>query len=80
MAITVCERCKRETINTEPCNYCSKKVCVECEKASQRIQKLTRLVICKDCWGMMPRRKAYKNRHTVAQEAAAVAAEAAKTF
>jgi hypothetical protein len=80
MAIKVCERCKRETIKTETCDYCSRKICLDCEKATQRIQKLTRLVICKDCWGIMPRRSAYKNRHTMAQEAAAVAAEAAKAF
>ncbi|MGI0100334.1 MAG: hypothetical protein ACREBH_01245 [Candidatus Micrarchaeaceae archaeon] len=58
----LCERCKREIYKNEACNYCGKKICNSCVKGSQRVQKVTRLVICKDCWGNMKARGAFKNR------------------
>jgi predicted nucleotidyltransferase len=58
----LCERCKRDIYRNEICNYCSKKICNDCVKSSQRIQKVTRLVICKDCWSNMRKRGAFKNR------------------
>ncbi len=60
--LTSCDRCKREVFKYEQCNYCKRKICYNCMKSSQRSPKTRRLVICKDCWGMMPRRKAFKNR------------------
>jgi hypothetical protein len=57
-----CERCKKEVYKREVCNYCLRKVCESCEKSAQRIRKVTRLVICKDCWSNMPKRSAFKNR------------------
>ena len=58
----LCERCKREAYRYEPCNYCLRKICNSCEKSSQRIGKTNRMVICKDCWSVMERRMAFKNR------------------
>lgn len=76
----ICDRCKREVYRTEPCDYCGRKVGVECEKASQKASKVTRLVICKDCWSIMPRRAAYKNKHTMAQAARAAKMAAQATY
>ena len=60
----LCERCKKEIYKSEACNYCNKRICNDCEKSSIRIQKVTRLVICKDCWSNIKRRTAFKNGRT----------------
>ena len=60
----LCERCRKEVYLYEQCNYCNRKIGTECEKSSQRIGKTLRLVICKDCWGIMERRMAFKNRRS----------------
>lgn len=60
-----CERCKREIYKNETCNYCNRKICTKCVKSSNRVQKVTRLVICKDCWSNIRRRTAFKNKRTV---------------
>ncbi|MCW6159496.1 MAG: hypothetical protein LVQ95_00185 [Candidatus Micrarchaeales archaeon] len=70
---TVCERCKREIYRTETCNYCGRKIGTECIKASQRANKITRLVICKDDWSKLAVRAMYKNK-----QAPALAAKPAK--
>lgn len=57
-----CERCKDEIFKNETCNYCSRKICNNCVKSTMRVQKVTRLVICKDCWGNIKKRTAFKNR------------------
>jgi hypothetical protein len=58
----LCERCKDEIYKNEVCSYCEKKICNNCIKSSMRVQKVTRLVICKDCWGNIKKRTAFKNR------------------
>lgn len=58
----LCERCKREIFRYEICNYCGRKICDSCVKSSQKPQKTVRLVICKDCWSDMKKRKAFKSR------------------
>ncbi len=63
MPTMTCDRCKNEVVRVEQCNYCGKNVCNSCMKASQKASKLIRLVICKDCWGNMPKRSHYKNKH-----------------
>ncbi len=60
--IVLCERCKREIFKYDQCNYCQRKVCGYCVKSAQRSPKTRKLVICKDCWSVMPRRSAFKNR------------------
>ena len=55
-----CDRCKREIFKMEKCAYCNRQICSRCMKSSQRIKKTTRLVICKDCWGDMSKRKIFK--------------------
>jgi hypothetical protein len=37
-------------------------ICNLCAKSSSRYKKTTRLVICKDCWGNMKKRTAFKNK------------------
>jgi len=64
----ICERCKREINAYEICTYCGRKIGIECVKSSQRIQKVTRLVICKDDWGNLKKRKAFKNRRSSLKE------------
>jgi len=60
----LCERCKKEVYEIETCNYCKRKICHSCVKASQRKAKVNRLVICKDCWGKIPMRSLYKRALT----------------
>ncbi len=60
--IMLCERCKREVYRYEACTYCNRKVCYSCIKSTQRSPKTRRLVICRDCWGSMKKRGAFKNR------------------
>ena len=57
-----CDRCKNEIFKYETCNYCSRKICFSCTKSGQRPTKTSRLVICKDCWGDMKKRSAFKNK------------------
>ncbi len=67
----LCERCKREVYRYEKCDYCGRNVCSSCQKASQTATKTLRLVICKDCWTNMRKRRAYKNKELlVAKEGA----------
>ncbi len=66
----LCERCKSEIYKSETCNYCNRKICNNCIKSSQRVQKVTRLVICKDCWGNIKKRTAFKNRRAKVKVAA----------
>ncbi|MGC8628798.1 MAG: hypothetical protein ACP5T4_01135 [Candidatus Micrarchaeia archaeon] len=57
----LCERCKREIYKYEVCNYCGRKIGTECVKSSRRLSKSVRLVICKDCWSDVKKRKAFKS-------------------
>ncbi len=65
-----CERCGRELFKFVVCNYCNRKIGQECVKSSKRKSKVVKLTICKDCWSVMPRRKAYKNAEASVQAAA----------
>lgn len=56
----ICERCSRDITKFVVCNYCNRKVGNECMKSSKRQSRVVRLVICKDCWSILSRRKAYK--------------------
>jgi len=56
-----CERCGAEIYKYNVCNYCHRKICNNCVKSSRRVSKTVRLVICKDCWGDMEKRKAFKS-------------------
>ncbi|MCL4381846.1 hypothetical protein M1614_02605 [Candidatus Marsarchaeota archaeon] len=57
-----CERCKTEIYKYLTCNYCSRKICNNCLKSSQKSSKTVKMVICKDCWSDMKKRNAYKNK------------------
>jgi hypothetical protein len=67
--VLLCERCKKEVHILEHCNYCNRMICNSCMKSSSRYKKTTRLVICKDCWGSMKRRDAFKSNKTEVSEA-----------
>lgn len=57
-----CERCKKEIFRYSGCNYCGRKICDSCIKSSQRVAKVKKIIICKDCWSDMKKRKQYKNK------------------
>ena len=44
----------------ETYNSCGKMVCQSCVKSAKRLKKVTRLVICKDCWGDLKKRSKFK--------------------
>ena len=44
----------------EKCNSCGKMVCQACEKSAKRVKKVTRYVICKDCWTDLKKRAKFK--------------------
>lgn len=58
-----CERCGKEAHYFEYCDYCEPKrrVCRSCQKSSKTASKTLRLVICKDCWSKLERRKKFKS-------------------
>ncbi len=56
----LCERCSADIFKHEVCRYCNRKICSNCVKSSRRVTKTSRIVICKDCWSNMKRRKAFK--------------------
>jgi len=57
----ICERCGREVHFLEKCEYCNRKICASCVKSSKKLSRVRRIVICKDCWGEMEKRKAFKS-------------------
>ncbi len=61
----LCERCGKEVYKNEVCNYCKKKLCFNCVKSSRRVTKTNRIVICKDCWGKITKRKQFKSEGRV---------------
>jgi hypothetical protein len=56
----ICERCGKETHVLELCEYCNRKVCIPCEKSSKKTSRIRRIMICKDCWSAMGKRKKFK--------------------
>ncbi|MEM3791381.1 MAG: hypothetical protein QXL16_01465 [Candidatus Micrarchaeaceae archaeon] len=56
-----CERCGKEVSIREKCEYCSRKICNHCVKASRKVTKANRIVICKDCWNNTTLRSQYRN-------------------
>ena len=56
----ICERCSRQDYTLEKCDYCAKMVCESCKKSAKRVKKVTRYVICKDCWGKTTVRAKFK--------------------
>ncbi len=61
MVYVRCERCGKNIHKYNTCNYCKRKICVNCVKSSRRVSKTIRLVICKDDWSKLPSRKAFKS-------------------
>ena len=61
--IMTCDRCKKEIFKCETCGYCKRRICNACMKSSQRVKKINRLVICKDCWTNTKKRKVFKGNN-----------------
>jgi hypothetical protein len=57
----LCEKCSADVYKIETCRYCNKKICNDCVKSSRRVTKIARIVICKDCWSDMKKRKSFKS-------------------
>lgn len=64
----LCERCGREIYKYVTCDYCGRKICYDCIKSSENASKTKKLVICKDCWSNLPKRKAYKSKQAFKEE------------
>ncbi len=56
-----CERCKKEDHLVENCHGCKRGICRACNKSSKHKHDNKRAVICKDCWGNIPKRTAFKS-------------------
>jgi len=56
----ICERCSNAVHQVDECNYCHKKVCGSCLKASKRVKKTDRYAICRGCWGDLKARTKWK--------------------
>ena len=56
----ICERCSGQEYTLEKCNSCSRMVCESCKKSAKRVKKVTRYVICRDCWTDMKKRAKFK--------------------
>jgi len=67
LLVYTCERCKREIYRYDVCNYCGRKICNSCIKSSQTSTKTVHLVICKDCWTNIEKRKMYKHKQVPVQ-------------
>ncbi|MFH1443095.1 MAG: hypothetical protein ABIG96_03610 [Candidatus Micrarchaeota archaeon] len=59
--VNKCQRCNKEAHYVEKCKTCDRYVCRNCQKASKTASKTVRLIICKDCWGKMPKRKVWES-------------------
>ena len=56
-----CERCGKPTHLVRVCEYCKKSLCRACIKSAKRIEKVSRLIICKGCWGSIKKRRRFKS-------------------
>lgn len=56
-----CDRCGKETHFLEKCTFCEKMVCRACEHASKNVEKTTRVVICKTCFGDVNKMKKFEH-------------------
>lgn len=58
---TTCQRCKKERHYLETCYTCSRNVCQYCQKSGKSASKTERLIICKDCWSDLKKRKKWES-------------------
>ena len=58
--IETCERCGAQSAKLQRCDYCNRKLCLSCIKSMKR-KKVGHLIICKDCWGDISKRKLFKS-------------------
>ncbi len=54
-----CGRCGKDAYYMEACSGCTRMVCRDCQKSSLTASKTKRLVLCKDCWGDIKKRKKF---------------------
>ncbi len=57
----ICERCKKDIVKYDTCNYCNRKVGFECIKSQKKVSQTERAYICKDCWSNTKKRNKYKS-------------------
>ena len=57
----ICDRCSEQVYLVEKCGSCGKSVCESCKKSAKRVNKVSRHVICKDCWGNIKARSKFKS-------------------
>lgn len=58
--VTKCERCHKEAHYLEACMTCSRQICRACQKSGKTADKTHRLLICKDCWTSIPKRRQWE--------------------
>ena len=58
----ICERCGKDIYKTSTCNYCKRKIGIECVKSSRKISQTERIFICKDDWSDIRKRRAFKSQ------------------
>ncbi|HEV8289899.1 MAG TPA: hypothetical protein VGQ00_03050 [Candidatus Norongarragalinales archaeon] len=56
-----CARCGHESHHLSACWSCGRMIDTRCEKSSKRLRNHSRVLICKDDWGKLPKRKAYES-------------------
>lgn len=56
-----CERCNSDTHFLEKCTFCNKYICRKCIHAGKNVKKVTRVIICKSCFGDVKKMKEYEN-------------------
>ena len=57
----MCERCGKDIVKYDACNYCGRKIGFECIKSQKKVSATERAYICKDCWSNTRRRNKYKS-------------------
>lgn len=57
----MCERCGKDIHKYYTCNYCNRKIGVECIKSQKKVSSTERAYICKDDWSNTKKRKRYKS-------------------
>jgi hypothetical protein len=57
-----CDRCGEKAAKVEMCSSCKRLVCHKCTKTGKKVGRkdIKKMSMCKDCWGDLSKRKAYR--------------------
>ncbi|MBU1196947.1 hypothetical protein KJ765_00390 [Candidatus Micrarchaeota archaeon] len=58
--VTKCDRCHKDAHFLEGCMTCQLNICRACQKSTKNAANHKRAVICKTCWGIIPKRKQWE--------------------